>query len=315
MADKRRAEGRHRPLAELAARQHGVVSAGQLRELGYSRDQISDAAATGRLQRLQRGVFAVGHRGLAWEGHCLATVLASAPALASHASAGRVWGLLRYEPATIDITASSGRRHKPHTRIHRAELTASDEAACAGIPVTSVARTVLDLAATIRPDRLEKVLERAEELRIFDLAAVDELLPRATRHRGSPALREALAAHRDAPAFVRSGLERRFLALVDAAGLPPPSMNFNVGGFELDAFWLPERFAVELDVYETHGGRAAFERDRLRHEELKLIGVEMVRITGLRLDREPDRVMGRIGVLLRRRRDELGVRRRAGAVR
>jgi very-short-patch-repair endonuclease len=82
-------------------------------------------------------------------------------------------------------------------------------------------------------------------------------------------------------------------------------MNFNVGGFELDAFWVAERFAVELDVYETHGGRAAFERDRLRQEELKLAGVEMIRVTGARLDREPQRVVERLATLLSRRRREL----------
>jgi hypothetical protein len=305
MADKRQPEGKHRLLAELATRQHGVVSARQLLELGYSRDQISHDAVAGRLLRLHRGVYAVGHGDLDWNARCLAAVLASAPALASHASAGRLWGLLRYDPPTIDVTVPTGRRRISRARVHRARLAGQDEAECAGIPVTSVARTVLDLGATLPPDRLEKALERAEELRVFDLGALDELLARVTHHRGVGVLRGALAVHRDHPAFTRSDLERRFLALVGAAGLPRPSMNFNVGGFELDAFWVAERFAVELDVYETHGGRAAFERDRLRQEELKLAGVEMIRVTGARLDREPQRVVERLATLLSRRRCEL----------
>jgi very-short-patch-repair endonuclease len=156
--------------------------------------------------------------------------------------------------------------------------------------------------------RLERVLERSEELRLFDLAAVDELLARVPHHPGARRLRGALDLYRDDPTFTRSGLERRFLALVQAAGLPRPSTNVNVGGFELDVYWEAECFAVELDVYETHGTHAAFERDRLRQEDLKLAGVEMTRITGRRLDREPSRVIERLGLLLARRRRELRAR-------
>jgi very-short-patch-repair endonuclease len=98
-------------------------------------------------------------------------------------------------------------------------------------------------------------------------------------------------------------LELRFLELVRGAGLPAPAMNYNVAGFELDAYWERKRFAVELDVYETHGSHAAFERDRLRQEDLLLLGVEMTRVTGPRLAREPKRVMERVATLLARRRD------------
>jgi very-short-patch-repair endonuclease len=97
-------------------------------------------------------------------------------------------------------------------------------------------------------------------------------------------------------------LERRFLELVRKAGLTPPAMNYVVGGYEVDAYWEPERFAVELDVYETHGSHAAFERDRVRQEDLLLIGVEMTRVTGPRLEREPRLVLDRLEVLLRQRR-------------
>lgn len=294
-------------------RQHGVVSARQLGALGYSGDQISYAASAGRLMRLHRGVYAVGHLRLSWTGRCLAAVLASAPALASHATAGRLWGLLRYEPATFDVTASTRRRAKARVRVHHARLSEPDEAICDGVPVTSVARTVLDLAGILSPSGLERVLERAEDLGLFDLAALEELLGRVTRHRGVAALRASLALYSDGRAFTRSGLERRFLSLVKEAGLPAPAMNFNVLGFELDAYWQEERFAVEPDVYATHGSRAAFERDRLRAEDLKLAGVEMLRITGQRLDREPDRAIERVAALLERRRRELGVRRDGGA--
>jgi len=153
-------------------------------------------------------------------------------------------------------------------------------------------------------DRLRRAIERSEELRLFDLGPVDSLLARAGGHPGTGRLRRALALYRP-PAFTRSELERRFLELVQKAGLPAPSTGFNELGYELDVYWRAERFAVELDVYETHGSREAFESDRLRQENLKLSGIEMIRVTGPRLDREPAEVIERVALLLKGRRREL----------
>ena len=303
MREKRRTQGVE--LAELAKRQHGVVSIRQLLgPIGYSQNAIARAVAIGRLHRLHRGVYAVGHTHLSWQGRCLAAVLACAPALASHTSAAWLWGLLRSRPGTIHVTAPTRRHAKPFACVHYARLTDVDRALREGIPVTAFPRTLLDLAAMLPPDRLQRAVERSEELRLFDLRAVDALLARAGGHPGAGRLRRALALYRP-PAFTRSGLEQRFLELVERAGLPTPSMNFSEGGYELDAYWRRERFVVELDVYETHGSRHAFERDRVRQEDLKLIGIEMVRVTGLRLDREPQEVIERVAVLLERRRREL----------
>ncbi|HEV7769673.1 MAG TPA: type IV toxin-antitoxin system AbiEi family antitoxin domain-containing protein [Solirubrobacterales bacterium] len=292
-------------MSDLATAQHGVVSARQLREIGYSRDVVADATKAGRLHRLHRGVYAVGHLDLDWHSHCLAAVLACTPAVASHTSAGWLWGLLRYQPGVVDVTAATRRHPKRTIRLHHARLGDEDRDEREGIPITSLARTQLDLAATLAPARLSRVIERAEELGIFDLIAIEELLGRVTHHPGTGKLRLALAIYRPDPAFTRSGLERRFLALVKRSGLPVPAMNYVTEGFELDAYWEEERFVAELDAYETHGSNAAFERDRLRHEDLKLAGIEMVRITGPRLKREPQRVMERLGVLLARRREEI----------
>ncbi|MGC1165980.1 MAG: hypothetical protein WA862_07725 [Solirubrobacterales bacterium] len=156
--------------------------------------------------------------------------------------------------------------------------------------------------------RLERVLERSEERGTFDLGAIEELLGRTVGHPGHGRLRVAVAIYGKSledPAFERSKLERRFRRLVKRAGLPAPSMNFNVFGYELDAYWEPERFAVELDVYETHGSHAAFERDRLRQEDLKLRGVEMIRVTGPRLDRDPQAIVERVAAHLELRRRQL----------
>jgi hypothetical protein len=175
------------------------------------------------------------------------------------------------------------------------------------IPVTAWPRTLLDIAAEAPIRRLERMLERTEELNLFDLRRVEALLSRTVGHPGHGRLRRAIELYRE-PAFTRSGLERRFLDLVDGAGLPRPVTAFNVAGHELDVYWPQGRFAVELDVFETHGTRAAFERDRLRQEDLKLAGVEMIRVTGRRLEREPRQVLGRLARLLEQRRRELAPR-------
>jgi very-short-patch-repair endonuclease len=200
------------------------------------------------------------------------------------------------------VTVPSPRRARRPFAVHFANLPRPDRTSLEGIPATSLARTFLDLAATLRPERLERTLERAEERQIFDLGAVDELLARTVGHPGRGPLQRALGIYRDDPAVTRSRLEKRFRDLVREAGLPAPAMNFNVSGYELDAYWERERFVVELDVYETHGSHGAFERDRVRQEDLLLIGVEMIRITGPRLEREPVAVLERVAAHLERRR-------------
>ncbi len=156
------------------------------------------------------------------------------------------------------------------------------------------------------------MLQRSDELRVFDLPEFDAVLARNRGHRGAVPLRRAIDLYRPDPTFTRSGVEERFLELVRSAGLPVPAMNCNVAGMELDAYWEEESFAVELDVYETHGTRAAFERDRLRQEELLLVGIAVDRVTGTRLKREPQQVMERLGRLLAQRRELLRPRRGGG---
>jgi hypothetical protein len=296
----------HHALAKLAESQHGVVSVRQLLALGYSRDAIKRGKASGRLRHLYRGVYAIGHRPVTWHSHCLAAVLScGSNAVASYRSAACIWGLIRYRPDSFDVTVPVRRRHaRSDLRLHYARMTDEDRDRLDGMPVTAVPRTLLDLAATLSSERLDRALERSEELNLFDLRPMDALLARAGGHPGAGRLRRALALYRSPP-FTRSGLERRFLELVQRAGLPRPSTGYNVAGYELDVYWEPERFAVELDVYETHGSRAAFESDRLRQENLKLRGVEMIRVTGPRLDREPEQVIESVTNLLTLSRRQL----------
>lgn len=291
---------KHGALAELAERQHGVVSIRQVTgPLGCSRRSVSRAVAAGRLHRLHRGVYAVGHTRLTQQGRCLSAVLACGRgALLSHDSAAWLWGISTKSPVPFAVTTPNSRRPRPPIQLHVAlNLCPEDRALREGIPVTSVARTFLDVAATSRPRRLQRMLERSEELWLFDLAPVESVLERNQGHHGAGALRRAIAFYKPAP-FNRSGVERRFLELIEKASLPRPATGFNVCGFELDVYWPEHRFAVELDAFETHGSRAAFERDRLRDEELKLAGIELIRVTEARLDREPAEVIRRVAQLL-----------------
>ena len=145
------------------------------------------------------------------------------------------------------------------------------------------------------------MVERSEDLELFDLRAVEDLLGRTVGHQGHGRLRRAIALYKPS-SFTRSGLERRFLELCLEAGLPQPRANFVAHGCELDCYWPEFRFAVELDVFETHGSQAAFERDRKRQEDLLLAGIGMTRVTGPRLEREPREVIRRVALLLEQRR-------------
>jgi very-short-patch-repair endonuclease len=302
MREERRS---HRALADLADRQRGVVSSRQLNDLGYSDAAIHRDAEAGRLHRLHKGIYAVGHTAVAQHGEALAALLAVGDGgLLSHRTAAWLWGLTKRWQLPIEVTAASPRRVRAEIRVHSAAaLTAEDRTVCEQIPVTAVPRTLLDFAAS-DPVFLGRALDKTERLGLLDLGAVDSLLRRSAGFRGVRRLRTALEPFRVA-AFTRSGLERRFLVLVRDAGLPRPSMNFFVAGYELDAYWATERFAVELDTYDYHGGHAAFEQDRLRHETLKLAGIEMIRVTGRRLEREPNAVIGRLARLLAQRRADL----------
>jgi very-short-patch-repair endonuclease len=186
-----------------------------------------------------------------------------------------------------------------------AALKREDRTTFERVPVTAIPRTLLDFAA-VDPKFLSAAIERAYRRDLLDLNAIDRLLIRSHGFRGVARLREAMEIYR-IEAFTRSRLERRFLALVRRAELRQPSMNLFVAGFELDAYWSIERFAVELDTYDHHGDPVAFEADRLRQEDLKLAGVEIVRLTGARMDREPDAIVVRLRRLLAQRRQQLGL--------
>lgn len=289
----------------MAGRQHGVVSIRQLEgPLGFSQRSVSRAVDSGRLHRIYRGVYAVGRRDLSQHGECLAAVLAIGPgALLSYYSAGWLWGLWNGEPAPFEVTAVVPRHHPAPKGVvrHRARnLVGEDRELLLGIPVTSLARTLLDLAWKLRADQLSRALSRAEELRLFDLDAIHAVIDRNRGHHGAKRLRSALETYE--PAFYsRSEFERHFVAYLIASGLPRPATGWNELGYELDVYWPELRFGVELDAWETHGTHQAFESDHERDLAFALADIETIRVSERQFRRAPDQIVANVARLLDRR--------------
>ncbi|MEK6277465.1 MAG: type IV toxin-antitoxin system AbiEi family antitoxin domain-containing protein [Actinomycetota bacterium] len=279
-----------RTLARLAERQHGVVARRQLFALGLGPRTIERRIARERLHRIHRGVYAVGHRSLSAHGHWLAAVLAAGPgAVLSHRSAAALWELRPAAGSRIDVTVRArARRSRPRIAIHvTRDLRDRDRVQRAGIPVTSVARTLLDLGGMLSEAQLARAVEEAERLDRLDLRAIDDVCLRGRGRRGLGALLGVLADHSDPVPLTRSELERAFLDLCHEHRLPLPRVNHFIAGFEVDAVWLGQRLVVELDGYAFHRTRGAFERDRARDAALLLAGYRVLRFTHRRLEREP----------------------------
>jgi hypothetical protein len=277
-------------VARLAEEQHGVVARAQLLGLGVGSRAIEHRLAEGRLHSVYRGVYAVGHRVLSQRGRWMAAVLAHGEgAVLSHRSAGTLWGVLRWTPVRIGVTADR-RWAKPGVELHRSQVPQDERAARDAIPVTTLPRTLLDLATCLDRHALERAVERAEASRITDSLSIEDLLERYPRRPGTPALRTVLVDGRLGACITRSDLEDRFLAFLAAHELPRPVVNVGVwaGGrwFECDCVWHSAGVIVELDGRETHATAAAFERDRARDRALTAAGWRVIRVTWRQLERD-----------------------------
>jgi predicted transcriptional regulator of viral defense system len=289
-----------RRVAALAARQHGVVARRQLLEIGLQRGAIAERLRVGNLHRIHRGVYAVGYPVLGGHGRVLAGVLACGPyALLACRSATWLWAL-GPPPTSIEVLVE-GRAPDGASGVlvrRTRSLHPEDRAVRDGIPVTSVARTLLDLAAVAHPDTLERAIEKADNGKLFDRRAVDRALERAGNRKGTKRLRRALGEVDDVRPLTRSDVERLFLALCRRADLPPPAHNLWVEGQEVDALWADKRLVVEVDGYDAHRTRAAFERDRRRDAALQVAGYRVLRVTDRRLKREPEAVADEVRSLM-----------------
>jgi hypothetical protein len=294
-------------IAGLAERQHGVVDVSQLKALGLSASGVRDRVARGQLHRIHRGVYAVGHPRLTGYGRWMAAVLAYGPdAVLSYRSCAALWGVRRDARAITDISLPRKSACSRPTIIAHATTTLRPEDVTVqeGIPCTTVARMLLDLAEVIDRRGVERAVEQAEVLRLFDGRAVDAVLARADGRRGAAFLRAVLDDFADC-GLTASELEEAILALCRAAGVPAPAVNpwgaLDAQEMKVDFLWRSERLIVEADGRAFHTTRHAFERDRRRDQDLLLAGYQVVRFTSGQITREPGRVAQTIKALLKSR--------------
>jgi hypothetical protein len=264
------------------------VTRGQLTVVGFSANGISRWVRTGRLVRLHRGVYAFGHDRLRSEGRWLAAVMACGPGAAlSHRSAAQLWELRQSSSALVDVTvpSQSGRIGRAGIRIHRSGRLAPEEVTERhGIPVTTVARTLLDLADVLNPQALRRVITEAEYRNRFDLASLIAVVENNPGRRGAKLTRAVeTAGHR-----TRSPLEDRFLAFLERRGVEEPASGVWIEGYEVDFVWTRVGLVVELDGIAAHGTPAAVRRDRKRDRELWRACFRTMRLTDADLDAEEE---------------------------
>jgi very-short-patch-repair endonuclease len=264
-------------IGQIATRQHGVVTLDQLRRSGVTPSGISRRVGAGRLHRIHRGVYSVGHRGLAQKGEWIAAVKACGDgAVLSHRSAGALWRITAQPDGPIDITipGHGGRERRPGIRLHRSTtLLPSDCTLSEAIPVTKPVRTLEDLHRLLCPAQFAAALGQAEHLGL----PIDD---------------------RFEPDLTRSELERRFLRLCRRHRIVVPEVNARVGAFLVDFLWRDEQLIVETNGYRFHRGPWAFESDRTRDVELRLLGYTVVRFTHRQVVDESTRTARTLRALL-----------------
>ncbi len=291
-------------IGELARRQHGVVGRGQLISLGLGTRAIQHRLEVGRLHRLHPGVYAVGHRLIPRHGWLMAAVLASGPeAVLSHYSAAILWDLRSYSERAVDVTLP--RKSTSTRQIHRhcSRLPADERTVEKGIPVTTMPRTILDLAATESTDLVENLLREAEFLQLSDRLSLPDLLERYPGKRGTRKVHLALKRLEEEPeGRRRSRLEERFAPFLRLHTLPIPRFNDQIvlgaTRYTVDCHWPEVRQIVELDGWQGHGTRTAFREDRARDRRLAAAGYSVTHITWNQLDDEPGAIASDLRSLL-----------------
>lgn len=266
-----------RLIADTARRQYGAISIQQLHEAGLSDDAVLERRRAGRLHRLHRGVYAVGHVAPSNERQWTAAVLALGDAaLLSHRSAAALWGLLSPDggPVHISLPGRGGRAKRQGIQVHRPlSLEAHEVTRRRGIPVTSPARTLADLRSSASARDLRRAIRQADVI-------------------GLPTGR-GIASDR-----TRSELERRFLWLCSRHHLPKPNVNIRIGEMTVDFCWVEQQVIVETDGYKYHRGREAFEEDRGRDLRLRSLGYQVQRLSYRQVFDDAERVVTVLQALL-----------------
>lgn len=305
---------RDRRINALAAQQHGVVARRQLTGLGLQRETIAVRIRHGWLRPLHRGVYAVGDRKLDHPGRCLAAVLAAggrsgrelgagehSAVIASHLAAAALHGMLESRDRdAIDVTAVAGHRPRPGIRAHRSRTLDGIAVVRAGIPCTSVERTLVDIAGTGSARLFERAWSRTASGGRIRAGALERELDSAPTRSGTARVREALVAdHAYLAQTTRSGFERRVLLALRDAGVPRPAANRWVQlddgtGFEVDLVWPAQRVAIEIDGEAVHAHPTAKRRDGERDRALGRAGWRTLRIGEREFADDPARAVARV---------------------
>jgi len=271
--------------------------------LGISGAEVQGRLDAGRLHRIHRGVYAVGHSKLTLKGRWMAAVLACGPPVAvlSHRCALALWDLREASSGAIEVTVRGQGKPGPEGVLVRRTrvLTDADVTEVDGIPVTSLPWTVVDFAGIANQGQVRSILEALERRSIYIGRGLDELLHRTPNRKGAKTTRAAIADLTGPAPWHQSVLEEVFHELIRGSDLPDYEANVFVEGELVDALWRQERVIVELDGFAYHKSRAQFEKDRRRDAKLQVAGYRVLRVTQQRLQNEPEAVLAEIRALLR----------------
>jgi very-short-patch-repair endonuclease len=291
-----------RAIARIAATQRALITRVQLSDLGLGPSAIEHALKRGRLHRIHQGLYSmVPFPALPPLAAELAAVLACGDsALLSHHSAAAAWGIRPPFNGAVRVTVigkETGRR-RPGIQVHRTEaLDPRDIRRYQNIPITSPARALLDIAPDLSDRELERALDEALIRKLVSHAAIAAVAAAYPNRRGVTRLR-ALADPGRRTTETRSDGEEALLAAIRRAGLPAPEVNAKVGNYTADFLWREQKVIVELDGYDYHRGRAAFERDHQRDAEHQQAGFLVIRVTGRQVNRNLEAMLVRIATAL-----------------
>jgi len=287
-----------RAIARIAGRQDNVISREQLLSAGLGRGAIAHRVQARSMQRLHRTVYLLGAAPPTLMARARAAAMAcGSDAVVSHRSAAELFGLLPEHGGEVHVTVA-GRNVAPRTGVRRHRVAAfrpGEVTKMCGIPLTRVARTICDLAATEPAREVQAAFQEALYRKLLTERPLAAIVAREPRRKGAPVIRALI----EDPRMTRSEQERALLRLLDAAQLPRPMTNVRVHGYLIDAYWPAERLAVEFDGRDAHGHLLAFDANRKRDQVLLANGIRVMRVTGRHLGGEPVAVAVRIGQALK----------------
>jgi very-short-patch-repair endonuclease len=282
-------------IGRVAAQQHGVVTSRQLAALGVGRGAVAHRMRRGLLHAIHRGVYLWGTPDARLLARAHAAVLVcGADASLTHDASAALQGFRPPPRGPLDVTVPDRRVRVRGICTHQSPIPARERRVVQGIPVSSPARALLEIAPTLTPRELADAVEQAQVKRLVTKRDITATIERAGSRAGVRALRAVV----EEPAFTRSWAERRVVALMRAARLPRPQFNVYAEGFEVDALWRDQRVVLEFDSYAFHATKAAQERDRRKTAALQRGRYVVLRTTWRELTKESHALVARIAEAL-----------------